>query len=403
MPMLAFRNLFRHGFRTLLTLGVIVFGVIGLILSGGFIEDVFIQLREATIHSQLGHLQVFKAGYTTLGRRDPYRYLVDPPARLATATQGINGVKNAMLRLNFSGLANNGKADLPIIGEGVEADKEAQLGSFLSIIDGHHLTDEDAMGILLGKGVARSLKVKPGDVLTILANTPEGAMNSLEFTVVGVFQSFSRDYDDRAVRVSLKAAQELLTTAGVHSLVIELEATDATDSTAENLRAALPPDAYEVKTWYELADFYQKTVDVYRQQFGVLQLIILIMVILSVANSVNMAIHERIGEFGTLMALGNRRQNVFRLVITENAILGFLGGCTGVLLGIGLAWGISKIGIPMPPPPNSDVGYTARIHIVPSVIATAFFVGWFATILAALLPARRASRLEVADALRANI
>lgn len=402
MWMLAFRNLFRHGFRTLLTLAVIVFGVTGLILSGGFIEDVFVQLREATIHSQLGHLQVFKAGYSTLGRRDPYKYLVDSPDRLAAATQSA-GIKRAMLRLNFSGLANNGKADLPIVGEGVEPDKEALLGSFLSIIDGHQLTDDDALGMVVGKGVARSLKVKPGDVLTILANTPDGAMNSLEFTVVGVFQSFSRDYDDRAVRVPLTAAQELLTTGGVHSLVIELDDTAATEAVAEKLRASLSQEEFEVKTWYELADFYQKTVDVYRQQFGVLQLIILIMVILSVANSVNMAIHERIGEFGTLMALGNRRASVFQLVTIENGILGFLGGSTGVVLGIVLAWGISKIGIPMPPPPNADVGYTARIHVVPSVVAIAFVVGWFATILAALLPARRASRLEVVDALRANI
>ena len=55
---LAIRNIFRHKVRTSLTLGAIMFGVMALTLSGGFIEDVFIQLREATIHSQLGHIQV---------------------------------------------------------------------------------------------------------------------------------------------------------------------------------------------------------------------------------------------------------------------------------------------------------------------------------------------------------
>ncbi len=403
MWMLAFRNLFRHGFRTALTLGAITFGVAGLILSGGFIEDVFVQLREATIHSQLGHVQVFARGYTTLGRRDPYRYLIDPPAPLVDATADVAGIRRAMLRLNFSGLANNGKADLPIVGEGVEPDKEAQLGSFLSIVEGRQLADTDVNGLLMGRGVARSLKLQPGDAVTLLANTPDGAMNSLEFTVVGVFQSFSRDYDDRAVRIALPAAQELLFSTGVHSLVVELDATEATEAAAARLHERLPAGQFEVKTWYELAEFYQKTVDLYRQQFGVLQLIILIMVLLSVANSVNMAIHERVGEFGTLMALGNRRGSVFRLVLAENAILGFAGGCVGVLVGIGLAWAISKVGIPMPPPPNSDLGYVARIRVVPGVVVMAFMVGWVATVLAALLPARNASRLPVVEALRANI
>ena len=403
MLMLAFRNLFRHGFRTLLTLSVVIFGVVGLILSGGFIEDVFVQLREATIHSQLGHIQIFKDGYTKLGRREPYRYLIDPPDVLLEMVHGRSDIKRSMLRLNFAGLANNGKADLPIVGDGIEPDKEAALGSFLKIIEGERLKDADANGILLGKGVARSLHVAPGATLTILANTPDGAMNSLEFTVVGVFQSFSKDYDDRAVRIPLSAAQELLTTTGVHSLVIELNATEATDAVADTLRGQINHGMFEVKTWFELADFYQKTVDVYRQQFGVLQIIILIMVVLSVANSVNMAIHERIGEFGTLMSLGNRRQLVFRLVLIENMILGFVGSCIGVLAGVLLAWAISKVGIPMPPPPNADVGYIARIQLVPQIVAIAFAVGWSATIMAALLPARRASRLEIVDALRANL
>jgi len=58
---------------------------------------------------------------------------------------------------------------------------------------------------------------------------------------------------------------------------------------------------------------------------------------------------------------------------------------------------------PMPPPPNGNLGYTAAIRIVPSVLAMAFAVGFAATTLAALLPAYRASRTPVADALRENV
>jgi putative ABC transport system permease protein len=94
---------------------------------------------------------------------------------------------------------------------------------------------------------------------------------------------------------------------------------------------------------------------------------------------------------------------VFRLIVTESALLGFVGALLGVALGAGLAMGISAVGIPMPPPPNGNLGYTAIIRIVPSVIAMASAVGFCATLMAAFLPALKVSRTPIADALRANI
>jgi len=80
-----------------------------------------------------------------------------------------------------------------------------------------------------------------------------------------------------------------------------------------------------------------------------------------------------------------------------------VGGALGVLLGIGLAWGISSVGIPMPPPPNANMGYTARIQLAPASVLMSFTVGFAATVLAVILPARRVSRIEVVEALRQNV
>lgn len=63
-----------------------------------------------------------------------------------------------------------------------------------------------------------------------------------------------------------------------------------------------------------LVDFYEKAAQLYDRQFGVLRLIILLMVLLSVANSVNMTLFERTREFGTLLALGERQATVFKLI-----------------------------------------------------------------------------------------
>lgn len=403
MLKLAFRNIFRNRSRTALTLAAIVTGVAAIILSGGFVEDAFVQLRESTIHSRLGHMQVFRTGYLEYGQRDPSRYLIGEPEQVAELLRPFPQVKEVMARLGFSGLANNGQADLPIIGEGVEPGKEARLGTATTLVAGRALADTDVSGAVIGEGVAAALQLQPGSYLTLMINTPEGALNTLEFEVVGVFRTFSKDYDDRAVRIPLAAAQELLFTPSVHSLVVMLDDTGATDRVVSGVKSALARNGYEIRAWHELADFYSKTVALYKRQFGALQLIILVMLVLSVTSTVNMAVFERTGEFGTLLAIGLRRRQIFKLVLLENIFLGCVGGVLGVATGTILAGVISGIGIPMPPPPGSATGYVASIRLVPWVLAAAAAVGMLAASAAAVLPGRRASRLPVVEALRHNI
>jgi len=400
---LALRNVLRHKARTGMTLLAIIVGVVGLILSGGFVQDIFKQLGEVLIHSQSGHLQVSRSGYFERGARNPEKYLISAPEPLRKSIAAMPGVDDVMGRVYFAGLLNNGRSDLPIVGEGVESARENRLGSGVVISAGRVLVEKDNNGMMIGHGLAHALKLKPGDWATLVMNTADGALNSLEFQVVGVFQTFSKDYDARAVRIPLAAAQEMLATSGVNTLVVALSKTEDTDAQAALLTQRHVRDGLEVKTWLQLNDFYAKTVEMYDAQFGVLRIIILLMVLLSVANSVNMSVFERVGEFGTMMALGNRSTRVFALIIAENAIIGVIGATAGVVLGILLALAISAIGIPMPPPPNSDLGYTAHILIVPSVIVGAFIIGLVATIAAALLPAARVRRIPVVDALRQSI
>lgn len=405
MLKLGLRNILRQKTHTMMSLVSIICGVVGIILAGGWVNDIFFQLGEALIHSNSGHAQIYKQGYFTAGSRSPEKYLIfdsDQIKRTITQEATVGKFNSISARLYFSGLLHNGRTDLPIIGEGIEPDNEKLFSSSLKITVGKQLADQDRFGIMLGRGLANSLKLKPGDTVTLLVNTLEGALNSLDFEVIGIFQSFSNDYDARTVKISLAAAQELMSTNAVNALVVSLKDTKDTEKITSLLKDKLTTLNLEVKTWSELNDFYEKTVDLYKSQFGVLQLIILVMVCLSVANSVNMSIFERVGEFGTMMALGNQSRHVFHLIMSETLILGSIGASMGILLGVFLAVTISAIGIPMPPPPNADLGYIAQIRIVPSVLLLAFIIGLSATVFAAIVPARKISRLPIVEALRQN-
>jgi putative ABC transport system permease protein len=398
--MLALRNIFRQKARSVATLLAISVGVIGMILVGGFVEDIFIQLGEAIIHAQTGHIQVTKQGYRDGKTRAPEKYLIDQPEQLKDRLAKTPGVDKVFARLNFTGVINNGKRDLGIIGEGIEPAAEGKVSTYLRYIEGRPLEDKDIDGIVVGQGVASSLGLKIGDRVNLVISLAQGAVNTLDFQVLGVFQSFSKEFDARAVRIPLSAAQELMDTQGAHILVVMLKHTPDTGRITAVLEASLTSQGMEVARWNNLSDFYDKTVELYDRQFGVLRLIILLMVLLSVANSVNMTIFERTREFGTVIALGTTPSRVFRSVLLECTIIGLIGAILGMTMGSLLALGISAIGIPMPPPPNANLGYTAEIRLMPWQIAIAGLIGFMATFLAAIRPAQRVSKIDVVEALR---
>lgn len=400
MLKLAVRNVVRQTARSAMILAAVTFGTAGLILIGGFVQDMFVQLADATIHSQTGHIQIARSGYFGAGSRSPEKYLLPDLAETQRRVERFAGVRSAMARMRFSGLLNNGRTDFAIAGEGIEPAKEAKLGTFLVITQGRNLRDEDAYGILLGEGVAASLRLRPADRVNLLVSTPDGAMNLLEFQVVGVFQSFSRDYDARTAKIPIAAAQELIGTKSANVIVVELGRTPDTLPVARAIASDAALSGLDVKRWDEVDDFYSKAVVLYERQFGVLRLIVLILVLLSVSNVVNMSVLERAGEFGTMRALGNRNLRVWLTIMTEGIVLGLVGAALGTLAGIGLGWAISSVGIQMPPPPNSNMDYVARIQLLPTVIAGAMAVGLLATVAASVWPALRVSRMPIVEALR---
>jgi len=396
---IAVRNIVRQRTRALLTLASVGVGVVSLMLASGFIDDILWQLREATIHSQLGHFQVYAPGYVDSGRRDPLANTLAEPGVAIETIRGLAGVETVASRLSFSGSLSNGRADLPVIVDGVEPAAEQQIGSAISVVAGKALDSTSAPGLMVGEGVAAALNLKVGDPVTLLASTKEGALNTVDVPLVGVFRTLFKDYDERAVRINLREAQELVGRDSVNALVVLVAPNASVNDAIAAARASLPAARYDLRPWWDLADFYQATDALYRRQFLVLLVIVSLMVLLGVANSINMSLHERQAEFGTARALGYGPGAVFRQILLESTVLGAVAALAGIAIGVVLAYAISAVGIDMPPPPNSELGYTAAIRLSPSGVGLAAATGLFASIAGAVLPARRLARMSIVDAL----
>ena len=402
---LAFKNIFRNKARTLITLGAISFGCISLIITGGFMEDSFSQMREGYIRGFLGHIQIYKEGYLDKGASKPFDYMIPAPEKVMGSVKSLEHVRIVTPRLEFSGLLSNGDTTVSFIGQGIDPAAENEISTLFLMDDGEKLAGGDDYKIIIGRGLAKGVGSKSGDPLILLTNTQGGSINAVDVSLKGIFFTTSKEFDDRAVRMPIKTAQRLLHTGEVQSIVVLLDKTDATDEVRSRIDALIKKEGLglETRAWYEIADFYTKTVELYRRQFLVIKLIIGIVVVLSVFNTMNMSVIERIGEVGTIMALGTKRAGVVFMFVSEGLVLGVLGGALGLIAGYLLATSISYIGIPMPPPPGTTTYWTARIAIVPGVFSFSFVLAVVTSVLSSIYPAIKASRLEIADALRHNI
>lgn len=397
---LALRNVLRQRRRALLALGTIVGGVICMLLAGGFIQWIFQDMRESTIRSQLGHIQVVRPGFFEKGIADPYAFLLGSGDVKLPSLEAMDGVRLVAPRLVFSGLISHGEETISFAGEGVDPQKEKELSQAMTIVAGEGLSPADSDGILLGEGLAANLGVKVGDPVVLLGTTAQGSINGVDAHVRGIFATITKSFDDSALRAPLPLAQQLVRIQGVTSWVMLLDKTENTEPVVRSLRGSLTEKEYELVPWYSLADFYNKTVVLFSRQVGVVQVLIALIIVLSISNTLSMTVIERTGEIGTTMALGVNRTAVLRQFVMEGLLLGIIGGAVGLGSGWLLAQVISAIGIPMPPPPGMARGYIGQILITPGLATNAFLLAVTTTFVASLAPAWKASRMVIVDALR---
>ena len=413
---IAIRNVFRHRTRSIITLTAIAFGCVALIFVGGFFEDLFFKMRESYIKGHTGHLQVYKRGFFEEGSAKPFDYLITDAEEIIPFIRKTEGVMSVTARLEFAALVSTGDNTVSCIAQGVQPRYEPtirasdvtrghedlpSLGG--SVIEaGEPLKEREPYNALLGKGMAAGIGAKPGDSLVLVAHTVGGSINALDVNVRGVFYTSAKAFDDHALRLPLETAQELLQTDAVQSLVIMLRDTEDTKAVQERLERMfiLQQLDLEIKRWDELSDFYAKTQQLFGRMFLILKGVIAVIAVLSIFNTMNMAVLERTTEIGTIMAMGTKPRGVLRLFLIEGLALGAIGGALGVLLGTLIVIIVQRVGIPMPAPPGATMTWVSEPMLVPAVIEFAFGLSVVTAALSSIYPAYKASQLEIAQALR---
>jgi putative ABC transport system permease protein len=397
---IAWRNLTRNRQRSVVSIMTVASGIVAFSLASGFIAWIFVDMRDSTVRSQLGHIQIVRPDYFDKGIADPYGFLLGDGREQFPKLAALEGVVSVTPRLAFSGLASLGDATVSFIGEGVSPSGEKPISARINIDSGKDLQGDNEAAVILGEGLANSLGAKVGDHIVLLVTTDKGGAGAVEVEVAGIFNTTSKEFDDHALRLPIQRARTLMKVDGATAWVMLLDSHLLTQRVIEQLKSFLPGDGYQLVPWSDLADFYNKTVTLFKSQIQVVKVIIGLIIVLSISNTQTMSVLERTTEIGTMLALGQKRGVVMRLFMLEGVLIGVLGGVIGISIGWLAAQGISAVGIPMPPAPGMAHGFTGAVILTSEIAVESLLLAVTTTLLASILPAFRASRLNIVDALR---
>ncbi len=358
-----------------------------------------------TLQSFTGHMQIQAPGY------------IDDQKMRQTVPNIIPLAESLRAELDSDTVAARGMAFALVSSEdrsygiavfGVEPAFEGNVSTIPNLIsDGRFLSNLGASEIIIGAALARNLRVKLGDELTLLGSGRDGSFAAAVVEIVGIFDSGVADLDRSIGEIPLGLFQDVFYMEGSgHHVVINAPVIDAVPELQSRVGSLLPAGQELVlHDWDALQPGLKQAIRADMSSAFFMYGILVILVAFSVLNTQLMSVLERTHEFGIVMALGLTPGRLGRLVLLETAIMGVLGLLLGALCGGVLTYWLSINGFSYPGMDELASKFNLPSRFYPQVTIPTLLLGptvvFLFTIIAALYPALRLHRLHPVAAMRA--
>jgi lipoprotein-releasing system permease protein len=338
-------------------------------------------------------------------------YIASPEEILAQV-ESIAEVKSATMFLSSKAMMVSGGINRAVNIVGIVPVGNERISSLSnSIVLGNFLNPNQENQILIGISLADALDSVVGDTIAIIS--PAGIERSLtqfyqpkvvKFVVSGIYQSKNKDYDGYYAFVDLPAAQDLFTSPGenpspsmVNGIDVKLWNIDKSNEVKAKLESMLAD--VKIDTWYDLhKDLYQMMTLERIVAYIVLSLIVLVAAF-NILGSLTMTVIEKRREIGALKTMGATQAGIMKIYLFEGACVGLLGSVIGLLLGFLVNEAQIKYEL---------FKLDTSVYIIPALpvsmhLTDFIIVGLIAILIssiAALYPAKRAARINPAEAVR---
>ncbi len=396
---IAWRNVWRNKLRS----GIVIASIVVGILAGLFIMAVTAGLNDqrlkSSIDTYLSHIQIHHAGFLEdFDKKDT----ITGARTILNEIDTMRHVKAYSKRLVLQGMASTAHGNYGVKIMGIFQNEEKNVTDISEkLVQGTYLNKLKRNPIVLGEKLADKLNAKVNS--KVVLNFQDASNNTIatSFRVEGIFKTVNSSFDEANVFVKYDDLAPLVALSGKYHEIAIL---------CTDLNQTLPVKTQIsttnlVETWDELAPelgYTQKTMNNFLYIF---MGIILLALTFGIINTMLMAVLERKRELGMLLSVGMDRRKVFAMIMLETLFLALVAAPLGVLLSI---WGIEYFGIHGIDLSSvgkglESFGMASRVYTkLPAVLyLNITLMTLVVALIAAVVPARRALKMNPAEAVKA--
>lgn len=330
---LAWRNLWRHKRRTLITASSIAFGVLLAVTFTGAGDYFYTRMIDAGANMGMGHMTLAAPDYNRAPSSKKY---LKQATELKRKVMQLDDVKEVVARIHGQAMFASARKSVGGMFIAIDPQQEnANNNLFLkALIAGGMLMDDSEKGIVLGVDLARKLKLEVGKKVVYTTTDKTGEIVSAIARVSGIFQTGAIEIDGAMAILPLKIAQQVLGYQDDQVSVLAVTLNDQRNSyiLRDKLQKMTAFNNVEVLNWQQTQPDLAGMIAVDKSSNYISQLLIAMLVAAGILNTMLMSVLERKREFGVMMALGMSPLNLFLLVMLESFWLALLGLIIGVIV-----------------------------------------------------------------------
>lgn len=421
---IAWRNVWRNPVRSGVVMLAIALGLFSGLAMMAFSWGISESRTRDVITTQTSHFQVHTDGYE-LG--EEMQHFLENGTALQEEIIAIPGVARTSARILASGMLESTKGNFGIQIRGITPDQEAAVTGLDSrMLGGEYFPDSRRPIALIGESLAEKLGVietRDDDSidqevaetteepsfnfrrnLVIRFQNAQGEITSSKFKVGGVYKAQNVNLEESQVFVKSEDLQRIVGQGGgFQEIAVMLDDISLTDSVAASFALAHPE--LTVEKWSQLAPELEMMSSSFDASMRIFIGIILLALAFGIINTMLMAVMERTRELGMLMSIGMSRMKIFSMIMLETVFLTIIGAPIGLLAGWGFTKYFGQVGIDLSQFEEGLDSYGMASTVFPDLPSDYYTEVLIMVVITALLsaiyPARRALKLNPAEAVRA--
>lgn len=400
-----FRGLLRDRNRSLLPILVVTAGVSLTVLAYCYINGILGDSIEFTAKYSSGHVKIMTQAYAENKGQIPNDLALMDVSQLQENLQTNFPDMEFVQRINFGGLLDapdeNGETKKQGVVVGMAADIISENSIELdrlnirnSLVKGSLPKQSDE--ILISDEFANKLEVEPGDQVTLISSTMYGGMSIYNFVVSGTINFGVQVMDRGGMVADISGIQQALDMYDACGEILGfLSVSNYDDILAENVENtfnAKYTDANDmfspVMTRLRNDSFIAGYFDYIDGFVGIIITVFIMAMSIVLWNTGLIGGLRRYGEIGVRLAIGEEKGHIYRTMILEAILIGFIGSVLGTIVGLGFSFWIQEVGIDIGDMmKNSKMMMPSvfRAHISPPAFYLGFIPGLFSVVLGTML------------------